>query len=583
MFILVIFLASCGWKVGIVDPTKPVENEQELSSEESGKTEEEKVIIEHAGKVKDYILWGDGLGFNTGIEDLYSEEITYGIKNLEIADDWYWNADLVLKKGKNELVIPIEGMYYYSEEYDRVQAPYGRFTVFEDYIVYNGKEKAVFFDSKTLEAWDFVPEIEKKSFDDVYVNAAVFDEESEKFYLLTTFLNKKDVTKREMTANVFDKNGNLLSEKQTKAESLGGYADCDYVFPSFPSNINFEKIGEEAFVSYGSGAMINAYTGEYYSCWEIGSYTDGKFRVDLKSFNEKDKSGGYIVYLYENEVLSDWFTFKETNFSTYYEEIDKPTVKVSSDGKTAEYYSDYFAMTLEMDFENKTHIVRYEPEDRHISEDAEETKSSDGKYSICHFGEMGGGDAWYSHLAIKNNETGKYSYLGQTGGMYGGNGGYGFLKNNDVYLFSTTMLKICEPENGKTKFDITENFPLGFSENGKQGRGILTFRRDPNDFSYIVVYYEFEDGYSWKEAEDEKFGWREEASFNYKIGFLDSEGNLIESYDTGFPVLGSQFGYHNVEMRYSKEKLTLFFDSTGKSESHAEGVFDMETKEFTVS
>lgn len=37
MLILVIFLASCGWKVEIVDPTKPVENEQELSVPEGEK------------------------------------------------------------------------------------------------------------------------------------------------------------------------------------------------------------------------------------------------------------------------------------------------------------------------------------------------------------------------------------------------------------------------------------------------------------------------------------------------------------------------------------------------------------------
>ena len=219
-----LFSGCSKWKVEIVDPTKPSESEAETSSEQK-ESEDEKIVIEHEEKVVDYILWGDGLSFNTGIEDLYSFGITYGVDNIKVIDDWYWSADLVLKKDEKELTIPIEGMYYCSEEYDRVVTSYGGFTVFEDYIVYTGKEKAMFFDSETLEAWSFVPELEKHGMDDIYVNSAVFDEEDEKFYLLTTILNKYDTTRRGMVANVFDKNGKMISEKQTEKEYLGGYAD----------------------------------------------------------------------------------------------------------------------------------------------------------------------------------------------------------------------------------------------------------------------------------------------------------------------------------------------------------------------
>lgn len=40
MFILVMFFVSCGWKVEIVDPTKPIENEQELVVPDKEKPEE---------------------------------------------------------------------------------------------------------------------------------------------------------------------------------------------------------------------------------------------------------------------------------------------------------------------------------------------------------------------------------------------------------------------------------------------------------------------------------------------------------------------------------------------------------------
>ena len=144
-----LFSGCSKWKVEIVDPTKPNESEAETSSEQK-EAEDEKIVIEHEEKVVDYILWGDGLSFNTGIEDLYSFGITYGVDNIKVIDDWYWSADLVLKKDEKELTIPIEGMYYYSEEYDRVVTSYGGFTVFEDYIVYTGKEKAMFLIPKPL-------------------------------------------------------------------------------------------------------------------------------------------------------------------------------------------------------------------------------------------------------------------------------------------------------------------------------------------------------------------------------------------------------------------------------------------------
>lgn len=122
------------------------------------------------------------------------------------------------------------------------------------------------------------------------------------------------------------------------------------------------------------------------------------------------------------------------------------------------------------------------------------------------------------------------------------------------------MLKIFDSETEELKFDITKNFPLEFSKDGKQGRGIFTFRCNPEDFSYMVAYYEFTDGYSRREVYDENGRFLyDKADYNYKIGFLDSDGRLLKSYDTGYPVLGSTFGFHTVQMRYSEEKLMLFF------------------------
>ena len=61
----------------------------------------------------------------------------------------------------------------------------------------------------------------------------------------------------------------------------------------------------------------------------------------------------------------------------------------------------------------------------------------------------------------------------------------------------------------------------------------------------------------------------------------DSEGNLLESYDTGCPMRGSPFGICPIDMRYSENELR-FFGTGGKGGTNLEAVFDMETKEFKV-
>lgn len=574
VLIFAVMITACSNQSAGIGSVHPSESTAEPSSEE--------ITVENGEKIFAYLCSEECIDWNTGISKLSDIGINHEVKNVSFVDDWYWNAELVLRKGENELVIPIEGLYDYTEEYDVVRAPYGAFEIYGDYIVYAGKGKTIFFDKENLAVWEFNPELDKNEFDDIWVNAAIFDEPSDDYILLTTALNKKDTEERSTFVNIYDKEGKLLSKKETQLSKASPAGDNDYMFPYCDDDPCEVFKSENDFFIKTNATLINIMTGETLEFYEAGDFADGDYSIKLYSYKRK-KNGeqGYAAFLCKNGEQKDSLFFEEYNFSRYNSEFDKPTVKISPDGKKAVYYSDYFAMTLEIDFENKTHSIKYEPEDRHIS--GVGATSADGKYSICLFGENGGGDAWYNHIAVKNNKTGKYHYMGETGGMYGGNGGYGFLKNDDAYNYSSYMLQIFDSETGELKFDITKNFPLGFSSDGNQGRGIFTFRRNPDDFSYIIVYFEFDGGSSWNEVfDDDKMYVCDGASYNYKIGFLDSEGRLLESYDTGFPVLASPFGFYSVQMRYSEEKLLLFFDNSGKGEGHFEGEFDMKTKEFTV-
>ena len=105
IFLAIVFamlFSGCSkWNVEIVDPTKPVEGDAELSSESESKEEEPEetnVIIEHAGKILNYITEGEGLDWNTNVNKLDSLGINYEAKNVTLDDDWYWSADLILEK-----------------------------------------------------------------------------------------------------------------------------------------------------------------------------------------------------------------------------------------------------------------------------------------------------------------------------------------------------------------------------------------------------------------------------------------------------------------------------------------------------
>ena len=292
--------------------------------------------------------------------------------------------------------------------------------------------------------------------------------------------------------------------------------------------------------------------------------------------SDKDYSDGkYRVSLYKSTKLIGEMDFKNEEFVTA-DNIDeaKPRLVIPKDGKTAVYVCDYFAIHVTFDFEKGTATVEFSPTDKNITDESYIIDSPDGKYSICSFGGHGGGDVYHELFSVRDNKTAGHKYIGKIGGMYGGTCGVGFLKNNDVYIFRTDMLHILDPATGEVKFDLNRHIPLGYDSETDSERGILTFRRDPENFTYILVYYEYEDGFEWS---DDMRG-----SCNYMIGFLDIERPYFEAYDTGCALYGDPFGLYSVDMKYSEKELKLI-GTGGKGEKIDIGTFDLETKEFSES
>ena len=155
--------------------------------------------------------------------------------------------------------------------------------------------------------------------------------------------------------------------------------------------------------------------------------------------------------------------------------------------------------------------------------------------------------------------------------MYGGYSFIGFLKNSDIYFMTSQSLKIYNPDTLEKTFDLGKSFDLVYRE-GEPWRLLFTFRRDPVNMDFIIVYSDIsEDSLDWGNNPSKKF--------TYRVGFLDKDGSLLESYDTGKPVRSTFFGIDGVDLSLKGDSLRLYFHG-GKGITDASGTFDLKTHEY---
>ena len=562
ILLAILMLCSCDVQEEPVleEPVSP----ESSSSEETGFSQGDKIIQERVDKN----IYEYEFRHNPWAEELSERGISVSIENREFTTKEKWEAELLLKNSEKELSIPFSGTYAFNGNiyYGTVLFPD------EKTAVFCGNGKAVFFNTETLELWDFAPEFPDFEKENLWVNGAGINEKNGDIVLFVTPMNPFQTEEAITSILVF--NGKGITESGFTV--LRGTASSgEKKVPFFFRNSSYFEYNGESFLRLGY-ENINLENG---IVWEesgdLVTAENGIYRLEMAYTSPKqdiDIPGGYLAVLYENGKAVNSMIFSEPDFCdpNYSGTEEKPALIVKGD--VAIFRFPYFAMELTLDFKNQTHKLEYKPTEMNMSEDSAPIRSADGKYTIYSFGFNGAGDIIGCHFAIRENETKKHFYLGEKGGMYGGYGEVGFLKNNDIYSYSLSELKIIDPKTLEIKFDINKNFPLGYNKGNDSGRGLLTFRRNPEDFSYIVVYYEYESEIQWGGADVAQ-------NCNYKIGFLDSEGNLLESYDTGCGIIADSFGICDVEMRYSEEELTVIaFGYRGGV--CFEGVFDLETKEF---
>ena len=196
----------------------------------------------------------------------------------------------------------------------------------------------------------------------------------------------------------------------------------------------------------------------------------------------------------------------------------------------------------------------------------------DGAYSI----ELQSVEYMTEAAYLRENATGEYRYLGNIGG---GSTDTGFFNNGDVYIMDERGIKIFESDvNGTSvKFDSSVNFPCGrgITTNGME-RFMLALRRDPVKMDYIIIYCEYP-----ADAEYNDLALNDvEMNYTYKIGMLDANGVLAQSWDTGVNVHLASTGYRPVHIVKPSENIIEFY-VMNKSEECLRGSFDMTTGVYT--
>ncbi len=156
----------------------------------------------------------------------------------------------------------------------------------------------------------------------------------------------------------------------------------------------------------------------------------------------------------------------------------------------------------------------------------------------------------------------------------------GFFKNGDIYVMDNYGMNVYNPQINMTDktpvFTTNTNFPCGKNiyDDGTE-RHLFAIRRDPEKMDYIVIYGE----YINKENYEDNYVSDLQMVHTYKIGLLDQDGNLTNSWNTGVNIMFSR-GFDDVFMTTPSENEIEFFVKF-KTEERLRGKFNLETGEYT--
>ena len=324
---------------------------------------------------------------------------------------------------------------------------------------------------------------------------------------------------------------------------------------------------------FGGSYACDLQTGDFvYYRKKLNAAVDGG-RIALISMEQPRtlEDCGQVAILYdENGRITDSFlTSVKLHYSfdePYYLESENLSLEISETAnKVYTIYHPYAAQQLVLDFNTQTAQAEYIYDQRWNYEVWE--TSADGKFSIVTGSRYGGGDASYEANVLLENSTGKMKYIGETGGMYGGRNETGFFQNDDVYLYDYDAFNIFDTDMEKAEpiWQLTDYFPLGDNAaSGVSYRYLMAARRDPQDKSVSIIYFDYPDVEDSRNAyiDYEKDDMQLKATYHFAR--ISADGTVEFDYDTGVNVL---LGFNLIQVSiYPENNGNMHF--YGWSQSH---------------
>ncbi len=581
--ILAFVLCSC-------ETAEPVIEEPSSENSVSASSEQEQIPIGGATPVQEYSITDKVCKiaeeklikyFTENSHLLEDFGISQKVSNIIANENETFTFDLTLSREGKEITKNLRGFWVQSYGHDPNLNWGGYCLTNNGYLALCGINQLFLINLEDFTLLDIEFELDswKDPYYDQWINGVAYDEK--KGWVVSVTNGKPSMLydeKNSWTIYVFDENGKELRTHFPIAEApAGGWAD--YSTPSVLWKCDVIRKNKKVYYSFG-GYSYCAHTGEVFSGYSTSSPYDAKTKDysvyfyhchNIDRTTEENPSGtdlGYYAVLKDSKenILAFFPTGEDYIEESWDDETGKQTLTLlQRDGLRFILINSLLGKSMDLDFEKEKYILNYNYTDKHLMEHIAD--SADGNYSLWQAGVQGGGEAYFYEVALKNNETGGIHHIEANGTNQGAFSYEGFLKNGDFYVFNSQKLKIYDPETVELVFDLEKKFNL-------ENRMLYTFRRNPEDMSFIIVYLDYIEGGEYDEE-----SWPRVAPYEIKIGYFDKDGNLLKSFDSGIKARYGHFGLEAIEMRYSEDKL-VFVTSGGKGFNGIEFTFDRKTETF---
>ncbi len=322
----------------------------------------------------------------------------------------------------------------------------------------------------------------------------------------------------------YDENFKLVSESggiPVIYETFG-----ENYLPCFSEDSYLYLFKETPYLSSALEYNLDDNSGYYHSDFETKFY-DGDRAVAFIQGRKIDPEDPYkpnaeYAVLLEDKNIVDYIELDEFYpFALGTGGISIANAEIFDEGRKAEITDDFYHRTILLNFKKGTVETKYTFTEEDLSEAFD--LSSDKKYSLHSASDPENNGISFS-VVLKNNEKGSMKYL-----FRGGLGIHcGFLKNDDIYFQTKDALKIYSAETGEMTFDLGRKFPLNTSDRRENYRSVVAFRRDPEDLSFMIVY--------WEGSPESVYSDDESGLPVYAVAFFDESGNLLKTYESKIPV-----------------------------------------------